>query len=107
MNQKRYVVRASRVAARRLGDEILVMSIQDTAFLFSLNKVAAIIWEAADGMTPLEEIVGKRICSRFDVAPDVAMEDARNLVERLAAHGILFLSDTPIAAPNDSAPVSR
>jgi phosphohistidine swiveling domain-containing protein len=107
MSRKGYVARASRVAARRLGDEILVMSLQDTAFLFSLNKVAAVIWEAADGVTPLEEIVGERICSRYDVAPEVALEDAQDLVERLAGHGILLLSDTPITAPNDSAQVPR
>jgi phosphohistidine swiveling domain-containing protein len=107
MNQRDYVARASRVAARRLGNEILVMSIQDTAFVFSLNKVAAVIWEAADGVTPLNEIVSQRICSRFDVAPDIALEDAQDIVERLAGHGILLVSDTPITASNDSPRVSR
>lgn len=102
MNRKRYTRRASRVAFRRLGDEVVIMSIEDTAFVFSLNKVAAIIWEAADGITPLDEIVD-RICSRFDVAPEAALEDAQDLVEKLAGHGILNVSDTPIAAPSNSA----
>jgi phosphohistidine swiveling domain-containing protein len=107
MNETRYVARASQVAARRLGDQMMVMSTQDSAFLFSLNKVAAVIWEAADGVTPLEEIVASRICPRFDVAPDVALEDAQNVAERLAEYGILRLSDKPIPAPNDLPQVSR
>ena len=107
MNGRCYVARASQVAARMLGEQMMVMSTQDSAFLFSLNKVAAVIWEAADGVTPLEEIVANRICPRFDVAPNVALEDAQNVVERLAGHGILLLSDKPIAAPNDLPQVSR
>jgi hypothetical protein len=102
-----YIARASHVAARMLGDQMMVMSTQDAPSLFSLNKVAAVIWEAADGVTPLEKIVENRICPRFDVTLDVALQDAQNLVERLAGHGILCLSDKPIAAPNDSSQVSR
>jgi phosphohistidine swiveling domain-containing protein len=103
MNQKGYARRASRVAARRLGDEVLVMSIENAAFVFSLNKVAALIWEAADGVTPTEEIV-RRICARFEVNTDVALKDALELFGRLAQHGILHLSDSPITGPEASAP---
>lgn len=97
MSRNGYVARSSRVAARRLGDELLVMSVGDSASLFSLNKVAAILWESADGVTPLEEIVRNRICPRFDIAPDTALKDAQDLVERLAGHGIVQLSETPIS----------
>jgi hypothetical protein len=107
MNEKRYIARASHVAARMLGDQMMVISTKDTALLFSLNKVAALIWEAADGVTPLEEIVASRICPRFDVAPDVAVQDARDVVERLAVQGILLLSDKPIAARSEVSQVSR
>jgi len=106
MNQNGYARRSSRVAARRLGDEVVIMSIENTAFLFSLNRVAALIWEAADGMTSIEEI-SARICSRFDVAPKAALEDALDLVKRLAKHGILQMSDTPISAANDFVQESR
>ena len=102
MNQKGYARRASRVAARRLGDEVLIMSIENTAFVFSLNKVAAVIWEAADGLTPTEEIVSQ-ICSRFEVNSEVALKDALELFDRLAQHGILHLSDIPITGLEASA----
>jgi len=78
-----------------MGGEMMVMSTRDST-LFSLNSVATAIWEALDGVTPLDEIVANRICKEYDVSPEVAMKDAEALVEQLAGHGILILSDQPI-----------
>ena len=41
--------------------------------------------------------------SEFDVTPEEAMRDAEELAENLASHGILLISDQPIAKP-DTAP---
>jgi hypothetical protein len=95
MNNKRYVARSTAIAARALGDETMVMSATNST-LFTLNEVATIIWQAADGATPLEEIVANEICMKYDVTPEVAMKDAEGLVADLAAHGLLLLSDQPI-----------
>lgn len=101
MKNYRYVVRSKTIAARALGDETMVMSAINST-LFTLNEVASVIWEAADGVTPLEEIVANKICSQYDITPDVAMKDAEALVESLAEHGILLLSDQPIAELHSS-----
>lgn len=90
-----YVARNTAVAARALGEETMVMSAADST-LFTLNEVASVIWEAADGVTPLEEIVAKKICAQYDVAPEMALKDAEALVENLAEHGIMVLSDQPL-----------
>jgi hypothetical protein len=95
MNGSRYVVRGTQLAARMLGDEMMIMS-ASTSTLFTLNEVAAVIWQAADGATPLHEIVMNQICNQFDVPLEVAMRDAENVVEQLASLGVLVLSDTPI-----------
>lgn len=100
MNRKRYVARGSQLAARMLGDEMMVMS-ASTSTLFTLNEVAAAVWEAADGATSLDEIVTNRICSHYEITPEVALRDVENLVEQLASHGILILSDEPIASKAD------
>ncbi len=99
MNKKIYVARSPRIAARMLGEEMLVMSGHDST-LFTLNPTAAILWQAADGATPLDEIVERRICSEFEVKPEEAMRDAEALAEDLAKHGILLVSDQPIATSN-------
>ncbi len=96
MSKKVYVARSPRIAARMLGEEMLVMSGQGST-LFTLNPTATILWQAADGATPLDEIVERRICSEFEVQPEEAKRDAEVLAAELAGHGILLISDEPIA----------
>jgi len=100
MNEKRYVSRSTAIAARVLGDETMVMS-ATTSTLFTLDEVATVIWEAADGVTPLHDIVTNKVCAQFDITPEVALKDAEVLIEQLAEHGLLLLSDQPI--PQSSA----
>jgi hypothetical protein len=93
MNDK-YIVRSTAVAARELGGEMIIMSAVDST-LFSLNETATAIWRAADGRTPLSEIVDNHICPEFEVEPEQAYRDALELVEDLARLGILHVSDRP------------
>jgi hypothetical protein len=99
MNSKQYVARSSEIAARRLGDEMMIMSARDST-LFTLNPVATAIWEGADGSTPLDKIVERKVCTAFEVEPGVALRDAEALAEKLAGHGILLLSDAPFPPSN-------
>ena len=90
-----YVVRSEQTAARLLDGEMIIMSALDST-LFSLNRVATLIWQAADGRTPLSEIVKERICSEFDVPLEVAYRDAEEFIRELASHGVLTVLDTPL-----------
>ena len=90
-----YIARSGDIAARQLGDEMIVMSARDST-LFTLNDVGLVIWQAADGSTSLEEIVREKVCSEFDVTLEEALKDAENFVRELSGHGILLLSDRPI-----------
>jgi hypothetical protein len=98
LSDKRYVARSTAIAARVLGEETMVMSATNST-LFTLDEVATVIWDAADGITPLEEIVMNKVCAQFDIAPEVALKDAEGFVEELAEHGLLIVSDQPIAPP--------
>jgi hypothetical protein len=90
-----YIARSTAIAARMLGGEMMIMSAVDSTF-FTLNEVATVIWQAADGRTPLAEIVEQRVCGEFEVEPDVARRDAEQFVSELSQHGILLVSDQPI-----------
>jgi hypothetical protein len=90
-----YVARSPRVAARSLDGEMMIMSGRDST-LFTLNKTATILWQAADGATPLQQIVEQKICAEFDVDAGEALQDAETLARELASHGILRISDEPI-----------
>jgi hypothetical protein len=93
-----YIARSSAIAARQLAGETMVMNSMDSTF-FTLNEVATAIWQAADGRTPLREIVRGRICEQFDIDPDQAQADAEQFVSELSQHGILLVSDQPLSDP--------
>jgi hypothetical protein len=90
--EETYLTRSSAVAARSLGGEMMIMSAVDST-LFSLNEVATIIWQAADGSMSLNDIVMSKVCAAFDVEPSLALEDAAKIVQELVAYGLLLLSE--------------
>ncbi len=96
MKNSRYVARSTAIAARALGNETMVMSATNST-LFTLNEIASVIWAAADGVTPLDQIVANKICAQYDITPELALKDAESFVEDLAAHGVLLVSDQPLA----------
>jgi len=90
-----YIAKRTDLAARMVDGEMMIMSAHDST-LFSLNDVASAIWQAADGVTPLDRIIENVICAEYDVRPEEALADAEALVHDLAAHGILIVSGEPI-----------
>src|ERR1039458_482539 len=92
-----YIARSSAIAARALAGEMIVMNSADSTF-FTLNEVATTIFQAAAGRSPLREIVRDRICPQFDVDPEQAQADAEQFVAELSSHGILLVSNQPLAA---------
>jgi hypothetical protein len=92
----KYIKPSRDTAARMLGGEMIVMSVKDSR-VFTLNATASRIWKAADGYTPLREIVANEVVPEFEVDTDVAYQDAVELVEELAQEGILLIADHAIA----------
>ena len=90
-----YIARSPLLAARMIGDEVMIMSARDSS-LFGLNDTGSVLWEAADGVTPLDQIVRESICGQFDIDEQAALRDAEELVGEMAAHGLLRVSGAPI-----------
>ena len=90
-----YLSKSADIAARKLGDETIIMSTLDST-IFMLNPAGTAIWDAADGNTPLSRIVEDRVCAEFDVTVEQASLDAQGFVDELTEHGILVVSDHPI-----------
>jgi hypothetical protein len=101
MKNYRYVARNTSIASRALGDETMIMSASNST-LITLDEVASVIWDAADGVTPLDEIVASKICAQYEITPEVALKDAEALIENMAEHGIALLSDQPLAQSSSS-----
>jgi len=100
---ERYIAPSSAIAARMLGGEMMIMSAVDSTF-FTLNEVATVIWQSADGSTPLSQIIHERVCSEFDVDSTSALYDANDFVDEMAKHGILIVSDHPIVVSASQEP---
>ena len=94
MSKPRFLSRATHVAARPFGGEVMIMSGIDSS-LYSLNETASILWQAADGQTSLAQIVERDICTVYDVDPATALRDAEEVAEALARQGILQIADAP------------
>ena len=77
---------------------MMIMSAVDSTF-FTLNEVATVIWQAADGRTPLSDIVASKICLEFEIDPEQAGRDAEQFISELSQHGVLLVSEQPIASP--------
>lgn len=92
-----YISQSGAIAARTLGDDTIIMSTLDST-VFMLNSVGTAIWNAADGKTPLSQIVRDRVCSEFDVSGDEAYTDAKEFASQLVEHGILHISDAPVSS---------
>jgi hypothetical protein len=90
-----YLTQSSDIAARTLGDDTVIMSTVDST-IFMLNSVGTVIWNSADGATPLSRIVSERICPEFDVSDEQAFTDAKEFVDDLAKHGILQIHEAPV-----------
>ena len=48
MSAPLFLLRSDNVAARRIGDELMIMFARDSS-LFSLNETAALLWPDAPG----------------------------------------------------------
>lgn len=90
-----YVARSTTLAARLVDGEMMIMSAKDST-LFTLNPIGTIIWQSADGKTPLAEIIERKICPEFEIRPEEALKDAEEFVSDLADRGVLVVADSPI-----------
>jgi hypothetical protein len=93
----RYLARNPETAWRVYDGQAAILCPDDST-LNTLNAVGTLIWEAADGRTPLSVIVA-RICAEFEVEPARAAEDASAFVDTLCRRRLLTVSEFPREAP--------
>ncbi|HET7340729.1 MAG TPA: PqqD family protein [Methylomirabilota bacterium] len=88
-----YPAQNPRAAWRIYDGEAVIVSPEDST-LHTLNAVGTLIWEAADGRTALDAIVG-RVCEAFDVDAATAARDTAVFVDALTHRGLLTMLDAP------------
>jgi len=55
---------------------------------YTLNRLGSVIWEHCNGHSTISDIHAV-MCDRFEVAPDLALDDLVALVDRLMQEGLL------------------
>jgi hypothetical protein len=87
-----YLTQSPRTAWRIYDGEAVVLCPDDST-LNTLNAVGTLIWESADGKTPVSAIVA-RICKEFDVDAERAERDTQAFIAKLDARGFVIVSET-------------
>ncbi|MGH2652183.1 MAG: PqqD family protein [Actinomycetota bacterium] len=93
----RYPAKNQDMAWRVYDGQAVILCPEDST-LNTLNAVGTLIWEAADGQTPLRAMVA-RICAEFEVEPARAEKDANAFVDELYRRGLLRTPESPAAKP--------
>ena len=81
-------------AAWRVYDGEAVIAAPDDSTLHTLNVAGTLIWESADGVTALADVV-RRVSRAFDVPLDVSERDVAAFVETLRDRGLLTVESLP------------
>jgi hypothetical protein len=90
--------RSDRMVGRRIAEEYLLVPIvgraADVEAIYTLNGIAAFIWERLDGYTPGEAIV-RAIAARYDVEDDTATADYLAFIGQLQSIQAVVPADAP------------
>jgi hypothetical protein len=87
--KKRYFKDPS-VVSRKIADEVILVPISqkasEVAHIYTMNQVAARIWELIDGENNLHDIQ-KVLLTEFDISPDQALSDLLEFLQHLQQAG--------------------
>jgi hypothetical protein len=79
-------IRSDRIVGRRIAGEYVLVPLvgrgTDADFIYTLNRVAAAIWEALDGKTSGSEVV-RHVVDDYEVDEAAAAADYLDLLETL------------------------
>jgi len=83
-------IKDPNIVSRKIAGEVILVPIRknvgDLESIYTLNEVAARIWELLDGKRKIKEIKGK-IVKEFEVTPEEAEEDLIELLQKLEKIG--------------------
>lgn len=81
-----------RTAYRIIDDDAFVIDL-DTSMLYSLNPVAALIWDASSEKVTIAQVID-RIFDEFEVEKSVAKEDCLEFIREFVDRGLLISSES-------------
>jgi hypothetical protein len=90
--------RSERMVARRISGELLLVPLAgrgtDVDAIYSLNRVAAFVWELLDGVRSDRQVV-EAVVEHFDVSAERGTADFEGLMRDLLQIGAVELRPGP------------
>jgi hypothetical protein len=87
----RTIARNRDIIWRRIEDKVVLIG-KEGQVIHVLNKTAACIWELCDGANGADEIA-ESLCESFDVPPEEAGADVRDIITKLESMGLVERRD--------------
>lgn len=84
------------LAWREIEGEVMIVTPGEGA-MHELNATGSFLWKLADGTRTVEEIASA-LAEEFDVTPEAAMADTRELLAQLAQKDLLVQSGEAVHA---------
>lgn len=85
-------IKDDNLMARNIAGETLIVpirnSIGDLNSIYTLNEVSARVWQLIDASTSVNQIV-ETISAEYDVTTDEAASDVIELLDSMAAEGLI------------------
>jgi hypothetical protein len=88
-----FLHRDDGVVWRDIAGEIVIAD-RDNSTIRVLNRVASVIWVAADGAKAVEDI-SNTVFDRFDVSREEARADSEAFISELLKAGLVHMSPSP------------
>lgn len=78
---------------RKLGNDFIIIDpgqdMIDMSKVFTLNETAAFLWEELQGKEFTEETVSQILLENYDVQEEVALKDAKKLIQTFVKGGLI------------------
>lgn len=91
-NEKARMAQAGDVVRRQIADEIILVPVRKSAeeldSIYSINPLAAQIWDLLDGQKTLGEI-RELLLQQYDVTPEELDRDLAEFVEQLKSEKLI------------------
>ena len=94
LTDRSIVVSSGRQTTADLGSGVALLNLE-TKVYFTLNDTSGRIWEMLREPVRVGELI-EHLIERFDVEPDRCRREVLDLLDQLAAHGLLDIDSEPV-----------
>ncbi|MGJ1283497.1 PqqD family protein [Sphingobacterium spiritivorum] len=81
------------IRLRKIGDEYIIVDpgqdMVDMSKAYTLNETAAFIWNELQNIEFTVSTIAKLLQNNYDLSPETADQDAKELVKQLQSEGLL------------------